>query len=91
MQAIIYRLSFYNTEVLTKGGSGRRPLFLFTRNRKRNTCEKRYSLQTFPPSLPPTQLIPHSHGYLSSWLLRCTTAQHSQRPGFVFNSAALKH
>ena len=59
MQAIIYKLSFYNTEVLTKGGSGRGFLFLFTRNRKRNTCETRYSLQTSPPpTLPPAQLIP---------------------------------
>ena len=54
MQAIIYRLSFYNTEVFTKGTSGWGPLFLFTRNRKRNTCEARYALQTFPhPSHSP--------------------------------------
>jgi hypothetical protein len=62
MQAIIYRLSFYNTEVLTKGGSGRGPLFLITRNRKRKkekgTLVKQDTLQTFPLSLPPAQLIP---------------------------------
>jgi hypothetical protein len=54
MQAIIYRISFYNTEVLTKGWKWDGAFFLFTTNIKRNTCETRYSLQTFPhPFHPP--------------------------------------
>jgi len=68
MQAIIYRLSFYNTEVLTKGGSGGGPLFLFTRNRKgilvkQDTLCKLSPYPFHPPTPSPTLMVTCQAGY----------------------------
>jgi len=69
MQAIMYRLSFYSTEVLTKGGSGRGPLFSIHKEQKKEHLWNKILSANFPP-IPSTR---PTHPPLSRLLVKLAT------------------